>query len=132
MDFKKLARRLILADGLITDREVEALKTEIYADKLIDAEELEFLIDLRLSARGAVCPAFEQLFFHILKRVILNDGRVSADETTLLRRVLLSDQVVGADERKFLRELMHEAHSVAPEFKVLYDECVGSPEYSRD
>ena len=59
-DWKKLARSLALADGTIDEREVEALRQEIFADGRVDDEELAFLQDLKRSA-GSAAPALDQL-----------------------------------------------------------------------
>jgi hypothetical protein len=121
-DLQTLKAR-VLADGSIDDDEVELICQEFYDDGKIGKEEVEFLIALRNEAQ-AVCPAFEELFFELLKLHVLADGSIDAEEAAWLRQILFADGKVDEREKKFLRELRHEANRVSPVFQQLYDECM--------
>ena len=130
-DWRKLALEAILADGTIDDAEVKILQRELWADKKIDAKEVEFLIDLRNSAqkkakakKTAVNPKFETLFFKAIQQNVLRDGRIDAEEANWLREMLFADKKIDENEKKFLKRIYKEATQKSPEFEKLYQECV--------
>ena len=47
MNWPAFCKRLLLADGRISDQETVMLKRAIMEDRVVDREELEFLIDLK-------------------------------------------------------------------------------------
>ena len=124
-DWKKLAKAILLADGAIDEREVAALRKELFADGRIDDIELEFLLDLRHSAKG-VKASFNVLVLDALKNCLLADGSISAGHAGLLRRWIFADGKVDADEKHWLKELKLLADRVSPEFLALYNECLAS------
>lgn len=124
-EWKNLARSLALADGAIGEREYLIIRKELVADRNIEREELEFLLDLRKSAR-AVAPAFSQFINEIIKKSILKDGTLSAKEASWLRKWILADRKVSAEEKQLLADLKKAATQVSPEFQALYDECMGA------
>jgi hypothetical protein len=113
----------ILAGGQIADHEVAIIRRELYADGVIDRQEVEFLIELRNEAKS-VSPAFDQLFFQAVKQNVLTDGVLDAEEARWLRKMLFADGRIDESEKKFLRELRSEARQVSREFQNLYDECM--------
>ena len=113
----------ILADGQIDEAETAELRKALYADRKIDRDEAELLVDLRAGAQGT-CPAFESLYVSALKEYVLADGSIDADEAAWLRRVLFADGTVDATERRLLEALRAEAKQVSPEFQKLHDECM--------
>ena len=121
-DLQKI-RREVLADGKIDREEVELIRKELYADGEIDKDEVEFLIALRNEAKQVI-PEFERLFFTSLKKNVLGDGTISAEEARWLRQTLFADGKVDENEKNFLRELKREAKKTSPEFEALYAECV--------
>src|SRR5438067_1865739 len=121
-DWRKLAKKAILADGNIDDNEVKILRKELYADGKIDKEEVEFLIELRNGAKEC-SPAFTKFFFKAVKDNVLEDGDIDADEADWLREMLYADKKIDDDEKKFLRELKRGAKKLSPEFEALYEEC---------
>lgn len=131
MDYKHLAKKLLLANGKVTDQEAEILRQAIYADGLFDKHELAFLIELRHAVRGQTSAGFDQLFFSVLKRIILADGRISAREVELLRSALFADGVASPAEKALLQELRREAKSFDPSFQVLCDYYGGAGDFSR-
>lgn len=122
-DWKLLLKNVLLADGVIDAEETAILRKEIYADGVVDEAEVDFLVDLRNSAKTAG-PEFERFFFEALKRNILADGVVDAAEARKLREIIFADKVVDKNEKEFLRALKEEAREVSPEFDALLQECL--------
>lgn len=98
-------------------------KLAIFADNIVDQEEVDFLVDLRNSARSR-SPEFEEFFFYALKENILADGVVDTEEAKKLREIIFADGVVNDAEQKFLQELKRDAKKTSPEFDTLFDECM--------
>jgi uncharacterized tellurite resistance protein B-like protein len=130
-DFRKLAIATILADGVIDDAEVRALRKQLWEDGRIDSDEVAFLIELRNAAQkkakgGAVNPNFEKLFFKAIEENVMQDGRIDADEARWLRKMLFADGKIDANEKKFLARLRKAAAGkTSPAFERLYAECMG-------
>lgn len=130
-DFRKLALEVILADGTIDDAEVRVLQKELWADKKIDAKEVEFLIELRNAAqkkarakKEEVNPKFETLFFKAIEQNVLRDGRISAKEANWMRKMLFADGKIDDNEKKFLAKIKKAATKTSPEFEQLCQECL--------
>jgi hypothetical protein len=119
-ELKKLKAR-VLADGVVTDQEVQAICRELYDDARIDKVVVEFLIAIRDEAQS-VCSTFEQFFFDAVKLYVLTDGAVDAEEAVWLRRKLFADGNIGEREKRLLWDLKHEASRVSREFQKLYSE----------
>jgi len=111
-------RSELLRDGKITDDEVEVIRDFIHRDGKLDMEDVKFLVEL-LSDAHEVCPAFDELFFPVLKEVILEDGRIGQDEQFYLLKMLYSDGHVRDSEKQFLHELRKSARETTPEFESL-------------
>ena len=122
-NWKLLLKKILLADGVIDATETKILKQEIYADGVVDEAEVNFLVDLRNSARKPG-PEFEKFFFEALKKNILADGVVDAKEARKLRKIIFADQVVDENEKWFLKTLKKEAKQVSPEFDRLLEDCL--------
>lgn len=119
MNWPDFAKRLLLADGRITDTETKLLRRAVVEDGTINREEVEFLIELKRAA-VAVAPAFDRFLFAVLKRVVLADGAVSDAEAAWLERTLFADRLLVTDPTvRFLRELRREAKQVGPRFVKL-------------
>jgi hypothetical protein len=128
-DFRNLALKAILLDGKVAEAEVKLLKKELYADGKIDKKEVDFLIELRNSAKkqtktGRINPVFEKFFFKALAANVLDNGIISKREASFLRSAIFADGKVDASEKKFLARLRRTATKVAPEFERLYEECM--------
>ena len=80
-------------------------------------EDVKFLVEL-LSDAKEVCPAFDELFFPVLKEVILEDGRIGNDEQFYLLKMLYSDGHIRPSEKQFLAELAEEAEEMCEDFKA--------------
>ena len=122
-NWKKLLKDVLLADGLIDADETKLLKAELWADDVIDEEEVDFLVDLRNSAKEC-STEFTTFFFEALASNILEDGVVDADEAAKLREILYADGVIDSDEKAFLDVLKTKAKTLSPEFDVLYADCM--------
>jgi uncharacterized membrane protein YebE (DUF533 family) len=123
-DWRKLAKALALADGRIDTRETAIIKAEIWADGKLDKSELEFLLDLKKSAKGTV-GEFNKMLFSALKAAVLADGEISAKEANWLRQFLYADGKIDDEEKAFLKELKAGASTTAPEFETLYRQAMG-------
>lgn len=123
-DWKKLLKDVLLADGTIDAAETQLIKAEIMADGVVDAKEVDFLVDLRNSAKEN-SPEFERFFFDALASNILADGVIDKGEAKKLRAILFADGVIDAREKAFMKTLRTKAKKTCPEFDALYRECVG-------
>lgn len=112
----------ILADGKIDRLDVESLTDLLYTDEVIDREEAEYLVVLQKRVER-FSPVFEKFFYQSIKRHVLTDGVISAEETAWLRKVIFHDGKVNDRERKLIRELRGEASEVCPEFEELCLDC---------
>ena len=112
-----------LADGKIDGQEIEALDGLLSAGREIGRDEAEFLIEMHKRVER-VSPAFERFFYRSIKRYVLADGGIDANEAAWLRRMIFADGKVDEREKKLLRELNGEADRVCPEFEALFAECL--------
>jgi hypothetical protein len=120
MDWQAFAKRLILADGRITDAKTTLLRQAVLSDGGIDPKEVDFLIDLKRSAK-AVAPSFDRFLLAVMKKLVLLDGVVSDIEARWLEQTLFDGRMLVTDMTiRFLRELKAEADLVGPKFDRLY------------
>jgi hypothetical protein len=117
-DWKRLTKALILADGVIGDKDAEIIRREFLADSVINKSEAEFLIDLRNSAPKAV-QKFHEFVFEVVQKALLADGAISAAEAAWLEKFLLADGKVDELEKAFLKRLKSAARSTSAEFDAL-------------
>jgi hypothetical protein len=131
-NWRKVALDTILADGVIDDSEVRALKKALWEDGRIDSDEVGFLIELRNAAQkkagkgGKVNRKFEALFFQAITENVLKDGQIDAREAGWLRKMLFADGKIDANEKKFLSGLKKKAKKTSPAFDKLYQECMAA------
>jgi hypothetical protein len=128
MNWKRLAKRLILRDGAISHYEAQIVEEETLADGRVDRDELAFLQEVRRGARQ-VAPEFDEFFFRVLKRIVLADGVISEAEAQWLRGIILADGQVTEPEAKFLAELRKEATAWGAAFDALCRDCL--PEWRK-
>lgn len=114
-----------LADKKITDADVQTIREYIEQDGQLDLSDVQFLTEL-LSHAESVCPAFDELFFPVLKHVILADGEISQAEQFYLLKMLYSDGHIREREKQFLAELRREAKHVPPAFEELCETAMGA------
>src|SRR5262245_21070876 len=101
MDWPKFCKRILLADGRITDHEADLIRAAVEEQGEVDKEALEFLGALKREA-VAVHSKYDAFFFRVLKVVVLTDGVVSDAEARWLRRVIFADNQVLSAEAKFV------------------------------
>lgn len=123
-DWQKLAKELVLVDGMVGERETEILRRAFLSDGAINRTEAEFLIDLRNSAPKAVVR-FHTFVLEVVKKVLLADGDLTAAEAAWVEGFILRDGRVDDLERTFLRELRAGARRAAPEFDALVARYAG-------
>jgi hypothetical protein len=116
-DWRKMAKQILLADGAIDDREVTALRKEFFADNSIDDIELEFLFDLRNSAKG-VQSSFNVLLIDALKNCVLVNGSLKPGALSLIRHLMLADGKIDAGEKVYLQQLRAAMKQVPPDFEA--------------
>lgn len=121
-EFRALGNK-ILANGKVNGHEVESLRSLISADGMIDREEAEFLLDI-YKRLNQVTPAFENFFYRAIKQHLLADGTIDDERATWLRRLILNDGKVSEREKKLLRELRGEASEISIEGQALFEECL--------
>ena len=114
---------IVLEDKKITDDEVGMIRDYIEEDGKLDLADVKFLVEL-LSNAQEVCPAFDDLFFPVLKEVLLADGKITMDEHFYLLKMLYSDGHVRECEREFLLQLRDELGEVSPEFDALCEQVL--------
>lgn len=117
-DWKKLAKALILADGIISEKETEIVRTEFLADGVVNKSEAEFLIDLRKSAPQVVAK-FHLFVFEVVKKALLADGDLTAAEAAWLEKFILADGKVDNLEKVLLKDLKAGARHTSAEFEAL-------------
>jgi hypothetical protein len=117
-DWKRLTKALVLADGVIGEKDAEIIRREFLADSVINKSEAEFLIDLRNNAAKAV-QKFHEFVFDVIQKALLADGAISAAETAWLEKFLLADGKVDDLEKAFLKRLKSAARLTCAEFDAL-------------
>jgi uncharacterized tellurite resistance protein B-like protein len=122
-DWKKLAKRVVLADGRIDAHEAHLIKNVILAEKKVGDEEVDFLIDLRDHATE-ISPEFNTFFFETLERKLLVHKKIDGAMVRQLRKIIMGDGKVDQDEKRFLQSLASKAKKSTPSFQKLVDEIM--------
>ncbi len=117
----------VVADKKITEQEVAVIQQYIRQNGRLDLEDVRFLVQLLVDSRE-VCPAFDRLFFPILKEVLLADGRIQNDELFYLFKMVYGDGRVRNSEREFLLELRRECRETTAEFDAFCDQVLATPD----
>lgn len=112
----------ILRDGKIDEAELMQVCDYIAADDVLDMKDVKLLVELYTGA-NEYPPEFEELFFGVLKSVMLDDDKIVDYERLLLMKMLYSDRRVRKIEIEFLEELERQAAEVSPEFKTMLAEA---------
>ena len=112
----------MLADHKIDESEVPRIRQYLYQDGRLDLEDVKLLVELYCTA-AEYCPAFEDLFFDVLDKVILADGEIQPAEQFYLLKMIYSDRVIRGREREFLVKLRRTAAITTPDFEALCDEA---------
>ena len=112
-----------LADKKIDESEVSLIRQRLLEDGDLDLEDVKLLVELYCGATEH-CPAFEDLFFDVLDRVLLADGEIDPSEQFYLLKMLYSDRVIRDREKEFLLNLRRRARQTTPEFEALCEEAL--------
>ncbi|MFZ5830455.1 MAG: hypothetical protein ACOY3P_10220 [Planctomycetota bacterium] len=116
----------MLADREITDADADVLRAELAEDGKLDLDDVRLLVELYCNAQRR-SAAFEDLFFDVLERAILADGKVQLSEQFYLLKMLYSDRQITERERGFLRQLQQKAQQTTPEFDAMCREALSAP-----
>ena len=120
-----------LRDHRITKDEVAVIRQQVDADGRLDLDDVKFLVKLLVDAKE-VCTEFDELFFRVLKQVVLHDGRIGQDEQFYLLKMLYSDGRVRDSERDFLVQLRNDAIESTPEFDALCETALATADVNWD
>lgn len=121
----------ILRDKKIDEAELMQVCDYIAADDVLDTRDVELLVQLYTEV-NTYPPEFEELFFGVLKSVILDDDKIVDYERLLLMKMLYSNRRVRKVEIEFLEELEREAAEVSPEFKNMLAEAKNAYDKGHD
>ena len=111
----------MLADRKIDEAEVPVIREYLYRDGPLDLDDMKLLVELYCAAKE-YCPAFEDLFFEVLEKVMLADGQVGPSEQFYLLKMLYSDRQIREREKEFLHRLRRLATRTTAEFDALCEE----------
>lgn len=145
VDWKKLAKEAILADGRVDENEAKILKKELFSGGAIAGEEeLEFLLELRdtatkkAKAKGeALTDAFNKLVTAAVAGTVLEEGKVSAEKVQWLKEKLpglkgkkIDPKKLDAGTKEILTHLHKKVKDKGPELtQLLQDtETMSKPE----
>jgi hypothetical protein len=109
----------ILVSGETDGPRLERLRQQLYADGKIDRTKADFVVQLHLRIQHH-SPAFECLYFQVIKDHLLACEQLGAEEADWLRRVLTVDGDFNDEERTLLYELKDADKVCGPEFEVLF------------
>lgn len=113
----------VIADGKIDASEVGSIRTAIYDDGVIDAEEVDFLFDVNDAVSGNDNdPGWEALFVKAVASNILADGTIDAEETAMLVAKIQGDGAVDATEKALLLHLKKTAPEFPAELEALLNQ----------
>ena len=116
----------LTADGKITPVEVAELKAHIHADGHLDHDDVKLLVGVAANCRE-VCAEFDEIFFPLLKEVLLADNQITPDEQYYLMKMLWGDGRVRPAERKLIQDLRAAVKNPTPEFLELCDRAMETP-----
>src|SRR5262245_60694658 len=108
----------IQADGGIYDDEVPSIREKLCEDGDLDADGVQLLIELYCETENR-CPAFDHLFFSVLEKVLLADGKITPSDEYYLLKLRYSDREVREPEREFLRRLRKQLPERPASFEAL-------------
>ncbi|NCB79554.1 MAG: TerB family tellurite resistance protein [Bacilli bacterium] len=107
----------LLADGIIDAEEVAQLKKVLYNDGIIDKEEADFLFELNDAVTGKANDAsWESFFIQAIADFLLKDevspGEIDKEEAEWLLKRIGADGKVDGTEKALLEKLKAEAESL--------------------
>jgi uncharacterized tellurite resistance protein B-like protein len=122
MNWPRFVKKLMLAEGRITEVEAELLERAIDLEGSVELDEVAFLVALKREAVW-VHPRYDTFLFSVLKQVVLHDGKISDAEANWIRKLILADNQITTTESDFVKQLEKEARSYGPQFEKLYELC---------
>jgi hypothetical protein len=137
VDWRKLALQAILADGKVDETEAKLLRKELWSGGKVDAEGLDFLVELRSAASRrakasgeALTPAFDKLFFSAVEGAVVGEGgTVGADKVAWLRSKVLGGGKkidpgkIDAGSKAFLDRLHKKVKEKGPELEQFFKDA---------
>jgi uncharacterized membrane protein YebE (DUF533 family) len=117
-------KKQILADGIIDAEEVKLLRQELYADGIIDREEADFLFELNDATSGrANDPSWKTLFVEAITAHVLEDavspGEIDEAEADWLISRIEKDGVYDENERVLLQNIKAKASVVSEKMRAM-------------
>ena len=116
----------VIADGVVDAAEAKKLRERLYADKVIDRKEAEFVFDVNDAVSGSANdPAWQALFVDAICDYVLKDeaspGAVDGGEAAWLLERIQRDEQVDDTERAMLKELARRATTLDDKLKAYID-----------
>ena len=116
----------IQADEKICDADVLLISQQIEADGQLDLADVKLLVELYCGAKDR-SAAFDNLFFTVLEKAFLADGKITASEEFYLLKMIYSDRVIGERELEFLRQLRKQLPERTASFEAIFETAVNAP-----
>lgn len=115
----------ILTERRVTDEQVTQVRAALHSDGRLDLDDVRALVEIYCEC-GDRAPAFDALFFSVLERVLLGDGRIEPAEQFYLLKMLYSDREIREPELAFLRKLQKTVRGRSPEFDQLVETALSA------
>lgn len=122
MNWPAFAKKLILADGHISDWKAHLIQQAVSEDRVVDLQELEFLADLKRDA-VSVHRSFDEFLLRVLKKYLLAAGDITDEQALWLRGLIFADNQTVRLEVGFVEDIRHQARSYGQEFENLHRDC---------
>jgi hypothetical protein len=116
----------IQADGTICDADVQLVGEQLEADGRLDIADVKLLVELYCGTKKR-SQAFDDLFFTVLDKVLLQDGQISPSEEYYLLKMIYSDRVISEREREFLRKIRKQIPQHTASFEKLFETAINAP-----
>ena len=123
----ELFKSELLADGIIDASEVQELKDILYADGLIDSEEAEFLFEINDAVSGKENdPSWNSFFIDAITSYLLEDenspGVIDAEEVEWLFNRINGDGQIDEIEKNLLINLKNKAKTFPEKLQALLNQ----------
>jgi len=124
-DWRKMARAILLADGTIDEREVAAIRKELFADGTIDDNRTGGSCSTCATRPGVVKASFNVLLVEALKSCLLDKGALKPGALSLLRHHIGGGKI-DAGKKVFLQHLRAAIARPPADFETYYTQCMAS------
>jgi hypothetical protein len=108
----------MLEDRIIDENEVAEIADFIAQDGVLDMDDVKLLVELYCGA-SSYPESFEELFFGVLRSVLMEDNQILAAERFYLLKMLHAGRSVRPAELAFLEQLKRDASAPCPELEKL-------------